>query len=124
MKFHGLRHAYASLSLLAGIDSKVVNESLGHSTISITMDLYSHVMGGMKEAIGIARSYHQKHRIPGQCWVTKPHPNGDFVNFSHTESASFKASGIWVVTARTEWGDLTASVPGGLRKLTSNYITD
>ena len=50
MKFHGLRHAYASLSLLAGIDSKVVSESLGHSTISITMDLYSHVMGGMKEA--------------------------------------------------------------------------
>ena len=50
MKFHGLRHAYASLSLLAGIDSKVVSESLGHSTISITVDLYSHVMGGMKEA--------------------------------------------------------------------------
>ena len=50
MTLHGLRHAYATLGLLAGIDSKVVSESLGHSTITITMDLYSHVMGKMKEA--------------------------------------------------------------------------
>ena len=48
---HGLRHAYATLSLLAGIDSKVVSEALGHSTISITLDLYSHVMTKMKEAL-------------------------------------------------------------------------
>ena len=50
MTFHGLRHAYATLGLLAGIDSKVVSESMGHSTITITMDLYSHVIGKMKEA--------------------------------------------------------------------------
>ena len=50
LTFHGLRHAYATLGLLAGIDSKVVSEALGHSTISITMDLYSHVMPKMKEA--------------------------------------------------------------------------
>ena len=49
LTLHGLRHAYATLGLLAGIDSKVVSEALGHSTISITMDLYSHVMGKMKE---------------------------------------------------------------------------
>ena len=49
MTFHGLRHAYATLGLIAGIDSKVVSESLGHSTITITLDLYSHVMNKMKE---------------------------------------------------------------------------
>ena len=49
MTFHGLRHAYATLGLLAGIDSKIVSESLGHSTITITLDLYSHVMDKMKE---------------------------------------------------------------------------
>ena len=51
LTFHGLRHAYATLGLIAGIDSKVVSESLGHSTITITitLDLYSHVMHKMKE---------------------------------------------------------------------------
>ena len=50
MNFHGLRHCFATLSLLAGIDSKVVSESLGHSTFAITFDLYQHVMTSMKEA--------------------------------------------------------------------------
>lgn len=50
MNFHGLRHCFATLSLLAGIDSKVVSESLGHSTHAITFDLYQHVMTTMKEA--------------------------------------------------------------------------
>ena len=40
MNFQGLRHCFATLSLLAGIDSKVVSESLGHSTFAITFDLY------------------------------------------------------------------------------------
>lgn len=47
--FHGLRHTHASLLLKAGIPAKVVSERLGHSTISITMDIYSHVMPGMQE---------------------------------------------------------------------------
>ena len=49
MNFHGLRHAYASLCLVAGIDSKYVSESLGHSTISTTLDLYSHIIPGMQQ---------------------------------------------------------------------------
>ena len=79
-----------------------------------------------KEAIGIARSYHYKHRIPGPCWLTQhPYPNSDFVNFSHTESASFKASGIWVVTSKAEWGDMTdVDTHGGWLKMPSDYITD
>ena len=49
MNFHGLRHAYASLCLVAGIDSKYVSESLGHSTISTTLDLYSHIIPSMQQ---------------------------------------------------------------------------
>ncbi len=41
--FHGLRHAHASYLLKQGIHPKVVSERLGHSNISMTMDLYSHI---------------------------------------------------------------------------------
>ena len=54
MNFHGLRHCFATLSLLAGIDSKVVSESLGHSNHAITVDLYQHAMTTMREAHAIA----------------------------------------------------------------------
>jgi len=41
--FHGLRHSAASVMLEAGVSLRVVSELLGHSTIRITADLYSHV---------------------------------------------------------------------------------
>lgn len=40
---HGLRHSYATAGLEAGIAPKVMQERLGHSSLAITMDLYSHV---------------------------------------------------------------------------------
>jgi integrase len=47
-RFHDLRHACASLLLAQGLDLKVIQEVLGHSTIAITADLYAHVMIGAK----------------------------------------------------------------------------
>jgi integrase len=47
--FHDLRHTYATLQLLAGTHPKVLSELLGHSTISITQDLYSHVTAPMQD---------------------------------------------------------------------------
>lgn len=43
LRLHDLRHAYASLALQAGVNLKVVSESLGHSVIATTANLYSHV---------------------------------------------------------------------------------
>lgn len=40
---HGLRHSYATAALEAGVPLKVVSERLGHSSIRITGDIYSHV---------------------------------------------------------------------------------
>jgi len=40
---HGLRHSYATAGLEAGVPMKVVQQRLGHSSIAITADLYSHV---------------------------------------------------------------------------------
>ena len=45
---HDLRHTWATLALDAGEHPKIVSERLGHSTVSITLDLYSHVMPGMQ----------------------------------------------------------------------------
>jgi integrase len=44
LTFHGLRHTHASLMLAAGVDLKVTSDRLGHSSISITADTYSHVI--------------------------------------------------------------------------------
>ncbi|WP_292310327.1 tyrosine-type recombinase/integrase [Mesorhizobium sp.] len=48
IRFHDLRHTHASQMLSAGVHPKVASERLGHSSIGITLDLYSHVMPGMQ----------------------------------------------------------------------------
>ena len=50
MALHGLRHAHATLMLTAGVHPKIVSERLGHSNISVTMGIYTHVLPGMQEA--------------------------------------------------------------------------
>ena len=47
-KFHHLRHTAASLRLAQGDHPKVVQEMLGHARISITLDLYSHLMPSLQ----------------------------------------------------------------------------
>ena len=48
MRFHDLRHCCASLLLAQNVHPKVVQEILGHSQISMTLDLYSHVLPAAK----------------------------------------------------------------------------
>jgi integrase len=43
VRFHDLRHSHATQQLASGVHPKVVQERLGHSTIAVTMDIYSHV---------------------------------------------------------------------------------
>lgn len=47
IRLHDARHTWATLALQAGIAPKVVQERLGHSSITVTMDVYSHVMPSM-----------------------------------------------------------------------------
>jgi integrase len=49
VRFHDLRHTAATLLLEQGVHPKVVSEMLGHSTIAITLDLYSHVTPTMQK---------------------------------------------------------------------------
>jgi integrase len=49
MRLYDLRHSHATLLLIAGEHPKVVSERLGHASIRITMDTYSHVLPNMQE---------------------------------------------------------------------------
>ena len=53
MRFHDTRNAYASLKLRNGVHLKIVSEHLGHSTIAVTIDLYSHVTPRLQEAAAL-----------------------------------------------------------------------
>src|SRR5450759_3739565 len=50
IRLHDLRHTHATLALQAGVHPKVVSERLGHATIAITLDTYSHAIPAMQEA--------------------------------------------------------------------------
>ncbi len=49
IRLHDLRHSHATLALRAGIHPKVVSERLGHATVAITLDTYSHAIPAMQE---------------------------------------------------------------------------
>jgi integrase len=46
VRFHNLRHTFASLMLQRGVPPKVISEALGHSSVAFTMDVYSHILPG------------------------------------------------------------------------------
>jgi integrase len=53
IRLHDVRHSYATAALAAGVAAKVVSERLGHATIAITMDTYSHVLPGLDERAAV-----------------------------------------------------------------------
>ncbi|HZU76710.1 MAG TPA: site-specific integrase [Dehalococcoidia bacterium] len=48
VRFHDLRHAHATLMLTQGVHPKIVSERLGHASIGITLDTYSHVLPSLQ----------------------------------------------------------------------------
>lgn len=71
-RFHDLRHTHATQLLKEGVHPKVAQERLGHSSIAVTLDLYSHVMPGMQEdtatkvdtALKAALGKHSENKTP------------------------------------------------------------
>ena len=51
IRFHDLRHTCATLLLSRGVHAKLVQKLLGHATISVTLDTYSHVLPGMGDGL-------------------------------------------------------------------------
>jgi integrase len=54
IRFHDLRHSHATALLSGGVHPKVASERLGHSTVGITLDIYSHVIGNMQDSAAAA----------------------------------------------------------------------
>jgi integrase len=51
IRLHDARHTHATVLFKMGVHPKIVQERLGHSTIAITLDTYSHVTPGLQEAV-------------------------------------------------------------------------
>ena len=75
IRFHDLRHTAATLMLTAGVSPKVVSEMLGHTSVAITLDRYSHVIPTLQDdavrrldevlsgaQIGVRRRKHSRRR--------------------------------------------------------------
>lgn len=54
VRLHDARHTHATIMLKQGVHPKIVQERLGHSTISTTLDTYSHVAPGLQQAAAAA----------------------------------------------------------------------
>jgi integrase len=50
LRFHDLRHTHAALLIAQGVHPKVVQDRLGHASITTTLDTYGHLMTGLDEA--------------------------------------------------------------------------
>ncbi len=48
-RFHDLRHTHATILLQNNVHPKIVSERLGHSKVSVTLDLYSHVLPSLQD---------------------------------------------------------------------------
>jgi integrase len=51
IRFHDLRHTCATLMLAVGTNPKVVQETLGHANVSVTLDIYSHLLPNMQDEV-------------------------------------------------------------------------
>lgn len=49
IRFHDLRHSHATHMLASGVHPKIASERLGHGTVAMTLDTYSHVIPGMQD---------------------------------------------------------------------------
>jgi integrase len=65
IRFHDLRHSAATLMLSRGVHPKMASEMLGHSTIAITLDLYSHVTANMQRQAADAIDAALADPVPG-----------------------------------------------------------
>ena len=71
IRLHDARHSHATLMLKQGVNPKIVSERLGHTSVVITLDTYSHVLPGLQEAAalgfdeGVGRTVHDDMPVAG-----------------------------------------------------------
>ena len=64
MRFHDLRHTFATHALTSGVDAKTLSGILGHTKTSFTLDTYTHVTGDMhRKASEIVGSFMEEFMV-------------------------------------------------------------
>ena len=81
MSLHDLRHSHATMLLQAGTHPKIVSERLGHSSVRVTLDTYSHYVGGLQEqaALKFDELLAPQHRVETNVvkMLSKPDSDGE-----------------------------------------------
>ena len=74
VRFHDLRHTFATLALTNGVDAKTVSNMLGHSSSSFTLDVYTHVTTQMQEAAADKMANFMENAMPSTPPPEPPDP--------------------------------------------------
>ncbi len=77
VRLHDLRHGQASLMLAAGVDMAVVSKRLGHSSITLTSDTYSHLLEGVGRTAAAAAEGLVPARSPADAPTMRPRASTD-----------------------------------------------
>ena len=72
-RMHDIRHTFASLMVARGISVKIVQELMGHATVQMTLDTYTHVLPGMKaDAVGQLQEFFSVDSTPSETEKSSP----------------------------------------------------
>ena len=92
VRFHDMRHTFASLMLMRGAKPKVISEALGHASVAFTMDTYSHIIEGMqRDAMNLLDEVIPVGRVPARLTANQrqtPHMAPKTLQFSFSPCSS------------------------------------
>ena len=114
IRLHDLRHGAATITLATGADLKVVQDLLGHSSITITADTYAHVLPELARETAEAAA-----RIVPRAQRTTQEPESSPVSHTSADVAGHLSENQQVETTRAHTPRVTPGPPRGLKVLCS-----
>ena len=81
VRFHDLRHTFATTALLNGVDVKTVSSMLGHYSAGFTLDTYTHVTAQMQQAAADKMGGFLENALPDEGAPEPEPPRGKIIPF-------------------------------------------
>ncbi len=88
LRFHDLRHTYAGLLIGQGAHPRAMMERLGHSSITVTLDRYGHLLPGLEEAVTSGLDDTYRKASPSPTAPVVPIPSGAHLARNETRNGS------------------------------------